>query len=476
MGIETAKARLYDTAFIVGPFRRRGAIRELAEPTDPAGVIALAEALGKGHPNAGKIAGVLRQLSPERDAEKVRALWRDWAATPTPSLAGVLSDFRWPLGAAAEAKLVRDVLAAAKAGAAMDILKAVTVFAWTLPQRDEASNDQIYGAWIRSQSPLLERLISEQGRQPGSPALEALHALVTNRLDRYAALKDEDYGLFAQAFALAPKPFRERIAKAVAASPDRKLMEAYRFALTAGAVDVGTSVENLRAVGDQDGLFESTRSLRLGDVLELCEHWASTPGRPSGAQQRAAVDRAVAAFRSLGEFKVEPGPALPKGLIDIFEHWRGEKPDDAQLKADVAAEDPLRKARGFYLGHERGLVDRAKLDDAARSEHWPERLVARLADPTIGEGKEDQVLWVSACAGDAGLLSAAIGGTPEDYARHSQRLAEARGPAAARSRGLLEILCALQGVFVASGIEVLETAEPTEETGVEVEDASAETF
>jgi hypothetical protein len=230
-------------------------------------------------------------------------------------------------------------------------------------------------------------------------------------------------------------------------------------------------------VGDEEGLFERTRSLRLGEVLELCERWAASPPRLPRREQQAAVDRAVAAYRSLGDFKVEPGPELPEGLVDIFDYWRSEKPGDADLRADLGAEDPFRKARGLYLGRERGLVDDARLAAAATSDHWPERLVARLVGPAaLTEAKADHVLWVSACAGDAGLLQTPIGGTPDDYGRHSQTLAQARGPAAARTRGLLEILCAFQGVFVASGITVDESAEATEREAVEIEDAGPVQF
>jgi hypothetical protein len=49
------------------------------------------------------------------------------------------------------------------------------------------------------------------------------------------------------------------------------------------------------------------------------------------------------------------------------------------------------------------------------------RLVARLVEPAMrAEVKAAHVMWVSACAGDAGLLQTPIGGTPEEYARHSQ--------------------------------------------------------
>jgi hypothetical protein len=159
-------------------------------------------------------------------------------------------------------------------------------------------------------------------------------------------------------------------------------------------------------------------------------------------------------------------------MVDIFDLWRAEKPSDADLRADLDGDEPFRKARGLYLGHERGLVEAKRLADAARSDHWPERLIARLVDPAALAGaKEDHVLWVNACAGDAGLLRAPIGGSPEDYARHSANLKQASGAAAGRTQALLTILCTFQGVFVAGGITLDETGEATDRRAVELEEA-----
>jgi len=81
------------------------------------------------------------------------------------------------------------------------------------------------------------------------------------------------------------------------------------------------------------------------------------------------------------------------------------------------------------------------------------------------------VLWVSACAGDAALLNAKIDGTPEDYKRNNNQLNKASTPEAARMRSLLEILCAFQGAFIASGITAVEIIEATEKTAISTEDA-----
>ena len=472
MTADEAKDRLYDTTFLFGALRRRAAIKALAGVPDLSGVIPLAQALREGHPQGGRIRSVLCQLSPLRDGKKIAALWTEWAQAPGPGLASILSVLGWPPGATLEARFVRAVLAAATSAAAPEVLQAVAVLARTLPVKDESLNDGIYAAWIRSQSAELEKLIDEQARQASSPALETLHALVTGRLERYAELKDTDGMLLVHAFGMAPEPFRARIARTVGANPDRRLLENYRRALSSVTADAARNIENLKLVGDEDGLFEVTRSLRLFEVLDLCQRWSTSAGRPAGPQQRAAVERALAAHRSLGAFKVEQAPALPDGLVDIFEWWRNGQASDAQLRSDLDQPDPFQRARGLYLGREGGLVDDARVHAAVKSDHWPERLVARLLEPELfSEAEQDHVFWANACAGDAFLLHSPIDGMPEDYARHTALLAQARGPIGSRTRAFLEILCAFQSVFVASGIVVDESTEAADRSAVEIEDA-----
>ncbi len=472
MTTDKAKDRLYDTTLLVGVFRRRTAIKTLAQMPDTSGVVALARALREGHPERRRIRSVLRKLLPLRDNNKITALWAEWAQAPDPELAKIVSALGCPSGRTQDARFVRAVLAAATSAAAPEILLAVAAFARSLPVNDEASNDGIYAAWIRSQSVELERLIHEQSRQASSPALEALHALVTGRLDRYVELNDSDGMLLVHAFHMAPEPFRESIARTVGASSDRGLLENYRRALSSGAADTASNVENLKLVGDEDGLFEVTRSLCLLDVVDLCERWASSAGRPGGTQQRAAVERALSAHRTLGTFKVERTEPLPEGLVDAFEWWNHEKPSDEQLRSDLDSPDPFQKARGLYLGREAGLVDDARLREAARSEHWPQRLVARLLEPELfPETQQDHVFWVSACAGDASLLLSPIDGMPEDYAHHIMLLGQARSPIGSRTRAFLEILGAFQGVFVANAIVIDEGTETADRGAVEIEDA-----
>ena len=395
MTADEAKDRLYDTTFLFGALRRRAAIKALAEVPDSSGVIALAQALQEGHPQDGRIRSVLRQLSPLRDEKKIAALWAEWAQAPGPGLASILSALGWPLGGSLEARFVRAVLAAATSAAAPEVLQAVAILARALPVKDESLNDGIYAAWIRSQSAELEKLIDEQARQASSPALEALHALVTGRLERYAELKDADGMLLVHAFGMAPEPFRARIARTVGANPDRRLLENYRRALSSVTTDAARNVENLKLVGDEDGLFEVTRSLRLLDVLDLCERWSASAGRPTGTQQRAAVERALAAHRTLGTFKVEDSPPLPDGLVDVFEWWRNVKPSDAQLRSDLDAPDPFQnRTRSFVPISTRPTHSRkpAASTSGASAGWWMMRACVRRPRATTGRSG-----WWPAC-------------------------------------------------------------------------------
>ena len=60
---------------------------------------------------------------------------------------------------------------------------------------------------------------------------------------------------------------------------------------------------------------------------------------------------------------------------------------------------------------------------------------------------------------------------PEDYARHTWLLGQARSPIGSRTRALFEILCAFQDVFVASTVVIDDSAETADRGAVEIEDA-----
>jgi hypothetical protein len=473
--MQEIKDRLYDKRFILGGFRRRKAIKTLAASGEISDLLLLAEALDRDHPDKGRLVAMLLRLDLENDAARITALWAFWAERPRPGLAKVLAALGWPPGVRPEIRLMRGVLGAATADAPEEVNQASAVFARVLPISDEAVNNEIYLAWVRSRSEAFEKLLADQKRLPGQPELEALYALVVGDTARYEQLKDESGELLALAFGMAPEAFQERMSRTVAASPSRRLKESYRVALLGGGLEESRKAESLKLVGDEDGLFELIKGMALGDALSLCERWAETGKRPNLPENAGVVERAVGFWKDLGRIEVTPGPALPEGMEDIFAWWRNQAPSDADLRADLKADDPLQKARGLYMGHEKGWVGDGELKEAAGSEHWPLRLAARLLSPGLhAAGGQDHVHWVSLCAGDAGLLQMPVSGSPDDHRRHSERLQNTRGQAASRTRTMLEILCTFQGAFVAGGVTVEDQVQPTETESISVGDYQGE--
>lgn len=462
---------LYDTTFLIGGWRRRAAIHALAESPDPADIVVLAEAVVQNHPNRALILATLGRLSPEHTPEKVALLWTTWSKSLDPALTEVVARLGWPSALPMDSKLARTVLGLANSDANAPTLRAVAALSRALPN-DENWNDALHIAWIHSLAPELEQVITDQNRQPGNPAFEALHALASTQIQRYTALEDTDGSILARAFAIAPAALRERMARVVAGSTDRRLKDSYRRALTGGNLDEMRILANLKLVGDEDGLFEKTRFLRLGTVLELCERWANNSRRPARVQAQEIIERAVHAYRALGPLPLETVPSLPEGLSDIFDNQVLINED---LMADLQSKNPVQRVRALYFNHKQGLTDRQIIETTARSEHWLERLVTRLIDANLLlKAREEHVLWVSACAGEAALLQTPIAGTPEDYHRNSNLLQNTPTTKAPRIHALLDILCAFQGAFVASGITVDDIEEAIDPNAIEIEEAEEE--
>lgn len=107
------QGRLYQTGFLIGPLRRRAAIRALERSSAPEDIRTLAVALCDGHPDARKIARILRRLSPDDDAERIEALWTLLQQQPTAALAAVLLQLGWPPDRVADTRTVQAALSAA---------------------------------------------------------------------------------------------------------------------------------------------------------------------------------------------------------------------------------------------------------------------------------------------------------------------------------------------------------------------------
>ena len=343
---------------------------------------------------------------------------------------------------------------------------------------DEQLNNEIVEAWAKHESSELEKLIAKQGRKPARSELEALFYLVTGQAKAYQALQDEHGECFLQAFLMASATFRQRINDTVVRSENARLVEIYNRAMAGReGFDRQVYLEALKKVGDEDRLFESLREMKLIQALELCQRWAESGELPKNDRRRQAAARAVNAYRGLAQATVEEGPTPPGGLRDLFDVWKQQSVSDDQRRQDARAADPLLRARALYLAQVGAGENGSQGHQAATSDDWPVRLVARLLNPALAAA-EDHVQWVGALSGmDADVLESPLAGTPVDYARFSDRLAQARqgGPAAARSARFLEILCAFQGAFVSGDITLEATREATDARAIDAgEDAPLE--
>jgi hypothetical protein len=260
-----------EAARAAGAFWQRGDAIELRGDADS--VRALARQLDGAAPQAlrNPIASVLARLSPERDAELIRQIWQDWSQRPTPTVAGLLlARLGWPGPATTDTAFAQAVLALANPKAPAEVLRAVTAFARTLPQGDATLDDAIFAAWLRSGSTELEKLIGEQARRTGDPALQALHALVSGRLDGFDTLGGAGSPLVAAACALATEPLRPRLDPAIAALARRASEARARTLVLPEAVSTHYSQHPCAVLGLHPSLT-TTRVLvrRRDDLLAL---------------------------------------------------------------------------------------------------------------------------------------------------------------------------------------------------------------
>jgi len=446
MNVEQARGALRDQTFLLGWWRRRQARQALLASPEPQALLALAEAAAEGVPEADRILAALLVLRPEAGAGRFEALWRYWRERRFEPLLQAVGDSK--------------PLRAALAGAAE-----------CLPA-DDGGNATVFDLWYRLDCPELARVIASQCRQAPSLELDALFGLVQGDAQRYLALQDPEGDTFQGAFLLATPAMRQRLNQTVTTAQVERLTLAYRRAMFAqGQVDVA----QLMRVGDADGVFEATRTLRLDELLGVLDHWARDGRRPADPARRQAVDKALQGFARVGALKVEEGPAPPDGLVDLLAHEAGLERSEADLRRDLASEDPLARAAALYVGASRGLVGRDALEKAGRQGTWAEKLVARAHAPELipTDGPAEHVWWLKECAGvDAALLGAKVHCTPPEYeanVRNLEQLGADPHPLARRRAGLLQALTPIQAVFVGGKIEVGETDDATETGAIEME-------
>lgn len=262
-------------------------------------------------------------------------------------------------------------------------------------------------------------------------------------------------------------------------SGDGKLVNAYRKAFSHRR-EFNTELvkKSLMAADNEDGLFEEARRMTFIGVLDLCQRWAKNKWLPDDLRRANVVKTAVERFKQIEKIEVRKGTRPPAGTEDLFLYWEKQNPSEKELTQGLSHPDPFVRMRSLYLGHQKGMVDEARLDQAAKSDDWPERLISRMIHPAITpDEKRDHVEWVNLCSGmDAEILKARIDCTPEEYSRYNEMLVtlSREGAAMARSKMLLEILLAFQGYFTAGGIVVERNDAAKEGDAIETEDLSVD--
>lgn len=365
-----------------------------------------------------------------------------------------------------------------------DVMKAVARFAKRFPISEEF-NDELFAAWIKTTSKYLKHVIQTQNRKPRSPSTEALFYLATGQAQRYQAMKDNDGGLFLEAWIMAPDVLRQVINDTVSGSGDWQLAEAYKNALMSREdFNLEVHVKALKTAKNDEKLFEAARYMRLSELLDLCEYWTSNQWQPKDTRVQKIVTLAIKAYRKLGAIFIKPAEPCPVGTVDIFDLWKSREPHDGKLKEGLTSENPFIRAKSLYLGHSKGLVSETDISSAVSSDHWPDRLVARMHSFHLAvKAGPDRVEWISACMGiDGDMLSARVECTPDEYESfksqytHMTHMIQSKASAPDRSLYLLIILQLFQRYFISGKIEVTEDDSTEELWAIVVSDATDLSF
>lgn len=267
---------------------------------------------------------------------------------------------------------------------------------------DAAVNDRLYDKWMAAPDDELLAELARQKRVATNEAVNALACLFLGRVDDYVKLETAHAQghagggfLLTEAFGrLKSEAARKRLNQIVLDSRNRVLSQIYAQALGhRDDFDAGFSIDVMKRSKDDAGLLDAIYrgNMTLPEVLDVCEHWAVNGCRiedPEGAQLAASV---LEAYNGARGVKIEEVTAVkpPPDTDDIFEVWEKTK-EDAGDKAD-----PFVRAGALYRAVRAGKAAEADLRQAAASEDWPLRLIARLAKPDLAAGKEDHVAFLN---------------------------------------------------------------------------------
>jgi hypothetical protein len=475
--VQKLKERLHaDGIALFKLMGQRKAVAGLLASSDLAATDVLAEAVDAEH---GLSSMIGQALSATTDAARIDRLCQHWAKKRSEWLGTLIKSQGWigttdgvsalcalKAGLAGRLGLDGETATAVLAylmDADADVRQGVSAYVARLPNIAE-TNDRLFDAWIRTESKELEQALVTQKRLPGSLPKEALLLLATGQVKRYLELGDERGDYLREAFAIATPALQKRINETVMQARDRKLLDAYeRARATAGELDPAMLVKARQTAGDEDGVIAAAKDYGVLQMLEICERWAASKSRPTDPARRRAVERAVAAFQRIGKVEFEAPPKLPDGLEDFFEWTEKEhaKTDDKTLATQAKDEDPFVRTGAAWVLHRRGKLSDAEAQRLAKSADWPERLVARLANPALaatGAGQE-HVEWTALAGGVIAplLFTATATGTPAEH-EELLRIYEANKKAGDEggrlNATLAEILLAFQSYFQTGGVTV----------------------
>lgn len=442
--------------------KQSAALKELAASADPQAAQILAAAVDAKHRLTGKIVPMLAATTQPPWIDALCGIWakqrQDWlgkmirsnkwiGATP-----GVDSLCYLKTGQQERLPIDAPTIAAilpALSDPDADVRAGVAAYATRLPD-DARSNDALYDAWIRTRSKEIRDVITGQKRLPSSVAKETLLRLSMGDVDGYLALDDENGQIFREAWGLAPDPLRQLVVQTVTRSGNSRLIDAYTRALGSGGdggggADLAITLEARKTAGDEDGLLDACRPLKILDMLDQCGRWAETGRLPADPSRKRAVENAIAAWREVGKIEFEDTPTLPDGLTDFFE---------AELDSTLDSPDPLMRLHAAVSGKGQSAPPKFIKSDA-----WPDRLAARLLDPALA-GATDHVEWSSLTGGiiSTAVFATTAEGTPAEHEtllRLREATAKRSDRPAAINRGLAGVMLAFQSHFQRGAIASL---------------------
>lgn len=197
-----------------------------------------------------------------------------------------------------------------------------------------------------------------------------------------------------------------------------------------------------------DAELEACRRLDIFDLLDLCKKWDEDCYISNISSCNQAVENVLTAWRKFDRLELEQGGTLPHGLVDFF---------NSDLQSSIDSLDSLKRLHAAVK-----LKRMPKVSDLGSIPAWPDRLLARLANPKLA-AIPDHVQWISLADNivDSLILTTTAEGTPAE--RHEllnirNRYASSGSPHAPINCSLAEVLIAFQNYFQ-SAVPVRVTAQ-----------------